>query len=246
VTSREMTRADIVEMHTITLAEVEGWFKCHREPWPNAAICVEIAARLSRMRWGDDPRYGPPQPAAEDDPPPSKWDHPHWSSEQVADAAKLLYASAPAMLKHWENRRASPESNAGYHAIMMFRDAIMLALPYIECPFGKRYPYKKPKNWLVPNWHMPAILIAYWISEARIKAGHPPPRKLSENTPTIKITHKALERMKYVVERTTLAAYLTRREKALKREAQKLDLELRGMGTSLDLITKRMEEAARG
>jgi hypothetical protein len=244
MTRQEMTRAEIVEMHTITAADVEGWFNQHRRPWPSDAVYVEIARHLSRMRWGNDPRYGPNQPVEAD--PSSKWDQPHWSSEQVADAAKLLYASAPAMLKHWENRRASPESNAGYHAIMMFRDAIMLALPYIECPFGKRYPYKKPKNWLVPNWHMPAILIAYWISEARIKAGHPPPRKLSENTPTIKIAHKALGRMKYVVERATLAAYLTRRENALKREAQKLDLELRGMGTNLDLITKRMEEAARG
>jgi hypothetical protein len=49
--------------------------------------------------------------------------------------------------------------------------------------------------------------------------------------------------MKYVVKRPTLAANLSRREKASKREARKLDAKLRGMGTSLDQITKQMAMA---
>jgi hypothetical protein len=220
-----ITPADIVELHTVKPAEVKEWFECHREPWPNDAAYVGIAALLSRMRWGNDPpRYSPDRPERED---------PRWSAEQVADAAKLLHAMAPEMLKYWENVRPSPERNAAYDAMLVFRDAIMGALPYIEC-LGQRYAKTKAKNWGV--WHMQAIIIAYYVRQALIKSGHDAPR-LSQNAPTIKIVHKALARTKFVVKRPALAAYLCRREEVLKKQAEK---QAEAMGMSLDQVTKQM------
>jgi hypothetical protein len=140
------------------------------------------------------------------------------------------------MLKYWEDRRASTENNAAYYAMLVFRDAIMLALPHIEY-LGKSYPKQKTKNWGV--WHLQAISLAYYVRQALIKAGHESPR-LSQNAPTIKIVHKALMRAKFSVERPAVAKYLSRREEALKREAKKQDAELRGMGLSLDQVTRQM------
>jgi hypothetical protein len=221
------TRAEIVGLHAVSPAEVKEWFECHWKPRPNDASYVEIAGRLSRTRWGDDPRYGPDRPPGEG---------PRWTAEQVADAARLLHAVAPEMVEYWEKRRPSPENNAAHHNMLIFRDAITRALPHIE-HLGKLYARPKTKRRRPSNWHAQAIMIAHYVREALIEAGHDA-SKLSQNAPTIKIVHKALKRTKFAVERPAVAAYLSRREKMEEHKAEKLDAELRGMGLSLEYIRK--------
>jgi hypothetical protein len=232
-----MTRADIVEMHTITPAEVKKWFECHRKPRPSDAVYVEIAGKLSKMRWGGDP---PKQPLPDDarewwwrartwlptDPPLQKpdsvgakecwyfeqpkgpggisgikyavqadgswlrqdiiWDPTldleadaveWWDLKDVAAAADKLRGAIPLMLSYWGRVRRKREKcervakmGDRYDAIKALDDALTAAMPCFS-PFGECEPShrKQPKA-----WHMPAILIAHWISEALIKSGRPP------------------------------------------------------------------------
>jgi hypothetical protein len=224
-----LTSADIVKSHIVEPAEVREWFECHGKPWPTEAAYGAIAGLLSRMRWGSDPP----------DFDRVTGEQPRWSAEEIAESARLLHAMTPAMVKYWETRRASAENNEAYFAMLVLRDAMMLALPHIEY-LGKSYAKPKAKNWVV--WHLIAIAIAYYVREALIESGHDAP-KLSKNTPTIKIVHKALLRMNFNVKRPAVAAYLSRREESLKQEAEKLDAKLRSVGMSLDQVTKQLGTA---
>jgi hypothetical protein len=221
-------RADIVRSHIVEPAEVREWFECHRKPWPNEAAYGAIAGLLSRMRWGSDPP----------DSDRVAGEQPRWSAEEIAEAARLLHAMTPAMVKYWETRRASAENNEAFYSMLVLRDAIMLAMPHIEY-LEKSYAKPKAVKRQSSDWHMQAIGLAHYVRQALIKAGHDAPR-LSLNAPTIKIVYKALKRTKFAVKRPALAAYLSRREDAMKREAKKQDAKLRGMGMSLDHVTEQM------
>jgi hypothetical protein len=185
----------------ITTAEVSTWFARGRKP-PKEAQCAEIAARLTKIRWRDDP----PPPVIGDGmrlvraDPDSPWvaepvieTDPWWDPEEAAAAVKTLLDGVPAMLWHWERRS---ETRDGYAAIEALRDELVRALPYIEWPFGKyeRRPYRSRPRLSV--WHMPALVIANIVSEALVQSGARSP-KFSRDSAATWVVRKALVRMGY-------------------------------------------------
>jgi hypothetical protein len=59
-----------------------------------------------------------------------------WDIEAVTEAAKTLLKNAPAMLSHREGQRWAPQTRNGFEAIKALGDALFVAMPYIEWPFG--------------------------------------------------------------------------------------------------------------
>jgi hypothetical protein len=116
-----------------------------------------------------------------------------WDFDGATEAAKLLIESGPKMLKHWEGLRWAPETRPGYEAIGKLGEALAVALPYIEFPFGEYEPAlgrKKPKD-----WHVPVVIIFGIIASALSQSlGNP---RLSRNAIMIRVVRSALHRMGY-------------------------------------------------
>jgi len=191
---------------TITAAEVHEWSAHARKPWPSEA-CTEIATRLTLMRWKGDPPDPPDSPwMPKQEAGPDLW----WDFQGATDAANTLLASAPAMLRHWDQMRWAPETRGGYEAIESLRDALVRALPCIEWPFGE---YKRQGHRNKPRrspWHMPAVVIAGIVSSA-LRADDRRAPSFARDSPATRVLHKALARIGYYVETNTIATYLTRR-----------------------------------
>jgi hypothetical protein len=188
----------------IAPAEVRAWFKSSRTPLLNDTVYDEIAGLLTKMRWPSDPDL-PEIPKQETD--ADKW----WDFRRVPDAAKMLLASMPAMLLHWEKLRWAPETRVGYEVIKELSDALSRALPYIEFPFGeyeRLSPQKRPKKH--KNWHMAAISVAHKVVKAITPYWSKRP-SIHRNSIVIKVVREALGRMGYPkVEASAISAHLTR------------------------------------
>jgi len=161
----------------ITPAEVEGWFKAHRAPWPNAEQCTALAERFNRMRWAGELKHSEPD---EDRRSPVLQD--------VIDAAKLLQVAAPEMLALWENVAQIPAiepdvlniADAPF-AMKALADALDRALPYIEWPLGfyeRRTPKQRPRP---KPWHSAALVVANFVVKALIEVERE--RRMAENPP---------------------------------------------------------------
>ena len=106
---------------TITLADVKVWFENCKKPRPSDAICNEVAARLTKMRWPRDigPPYVPPPPKPANWPKRRKWPPPvrnddaWWDqlddvvrrAQTAAAALKALEGTLPAtleLLERWQ------------------------------------------------------------------------------------------------------------------------------------------------
>jgi hypothetical protein len=201
---KKMDARSAATSRTITGAEVVGWFAPCRPPKPDAALCAEVARRLTQMRWpGDVP--SPPLPELDDD------SNPYWDFQAATDAAKTLRDSVPAMLQHWEGLKWAPKTREGHAAIKALGEALELALPWVEWPFGKyerKSPLKRPRP---KDWHTPALMIAHIIAEALITTGRRKPGLLAANSTTVCAVRKALMRMGYPdIDQRTIAAHFAR------------------------------------
>jgi hypothetical protein len=200
----------VIMKTAITADEVRQWFGSSCGLQLGDAQYDEIAACLTKWRWPSDPPDSPWLPKEEIETNPNPW----WDFQGASDAAKTLLASVPAMLSHWDGLRWAPETNAGYEAIKTLRNALSVAMPYIEWPFGqyeRQTGRKQPKA-----WHIPAILVAQVIVKAMIKAGHDEPG-ITRNSVVVRVVRKALIRMGYpdpeMVTTTAIGAHLTRWDK---------------------------------
>lgn len=112
------------------------------------------------------------------------------------------------MLKHWAQLAWAPETRGGHLAITTLQDALVIALPYIEWPFGR---YERQTGRRKPKiWHLPARLIANVVIKEIIAAGHDEP-SITRNSVVVRIVRKALIRMNYPeVTNSAIGAYLTR------------------------------------
>ena len=144
-----------IDTRFVTPADVRQWFG--RKP-PSEAVCIEIAAGLTKMRWSSDPplpvlgdgmrwtlaalpsgkadwlQLPPGEMTWEQTPDPDP--DPYWDFEAATGAAKTLLASFPRMLRHWD-RLSVPETRAaGYEAITTLDDALKRALPFIGATAG--------------------------------------------------------------------------------------------------------------
>src|SRR5262245_29891011 len=118
--------------HVVPPAEVMGWLQSYGVTWPADAV-IEIAERLSQMRWAGDPEPDPPEVV--DSPAVGDVD---WERFQIAtDAAKKLQTNIPALLQHWESLRWDPQTSGGYDAIKAVEQALLTAQHWIEFPFGE-------------------------------------------------------------------------------------------------------------
>jgi hypothetical protein len=193
----------------ITAGEVSEWFKHCKKPRPTEMTCSDVAARLTMMRWPSDPEDDPhlPRPLAEEKSPADEW----WDFKASTGAADTLLASIPAMLVHWESLRSAPETRAGFEAISALRDALSLAQPFIEWPFGKYERQVGQKSLKI--WHIPAVLIARIVAGALIESGHLTVA-FTHNSTVVRVVHEALIRMQYpdmdMVSRNAIGAHLTR------------------------------------
>jgi hypothetical protein len=115
------------------------------------------------------------------------------------------------MLIFQEGLRWAPETRDGHGAIKRLQEALLVALPYIEWPFGyyKRATGYKPQK----LWHMYAFLVAQLIIHEMVVAGHAQPG-ITRNSVVVRVVHKALIRMSIpyarMVSNTAIGAYLTR------------------------------------
>ena len=143
-------------------AEVRTWFARGGKPPPDDALCVEVADRLTQMKWPSD-----------DDCPKLE------RRRQGVTEAQALAAHVKALL----------DSN-GSAAIEAMRDELVRALPSIEFPFGSPEEAEAtrqqalllwpelaevrpvgPKEMRPAVWHMHAVLIARIISKALKQIG---------------------------------------------------------------------------
>ena len=115
------------------------------------------------------------------------------------------------MVVHWDGLRWAPETRGGYDAIKGLEATLLVALPYIEWPFGegeRLTGQKRPKV-----WHTYAFGIARLIIDEMIKAGHTEPG-ITRNSVVVRVVHKALVRMgipySKTLSDTAIGAYLTR------------------------------------
>jgi hypothetical protein len=175
---------------TITAAEVRDWFGKNPKSRLGNAQHREIAAYLTKLRWPSDaggllgPRPSTVEIGTDD----------YWDFDAATDAAKLLLESLPAMHRHWNGLLWAPETRGGYAAIKTLQDALVIALPYIEWPFGeyeRQTGRKQPKT-----WHLPAVMVANVIVKAMIEAGHDEPG-ITRNSILVRVVRKALIRMRY-------------------------------------------------
>jgi hypothetical protein len=194
---------------TISAAEVKGWFGKSRKLKLSDAQYDEIAARLTKLRWPCDLPDPPNSPGLPKEirTDPNRW----WDFQGSSDAAKVLLDSAPAMLRHWDGLRWATETSGGYEAIKTLGNALAIALPYIEWPFGDyegQTGRKRPKA-----WHIPSVLIAHVILKVMVEAGRNEPG-ITRNSVVVRVVHKALTRMGYpnlrMITTTAIGAHLTR------------------------------------
>lgn len=201
--------AEIDDGRTITAAEVSAWFKRGRGPWPSIHSCAEVAAGLTKMRWGSD------HPLSELGEPFNA--EPWWDPEKAAAAARSLLDDVPAMLWHWRRLRETPYETidgrrpkrlrGGHKAIEQLQDALNAAIDYVEFPFGQyeRQDHRKRKR--PKPWHAPAVLVTSLIVAALKKAGHT--GATDKNSAAVRIVHHALSRMGYgKIKEPTIAAFL--------------------------------------
>lgn len=193
---------------TITAAEIRAWIGKSRKSRLGNAQYREIAAYLTKLRWPCDsnsiPASWPSSVEIESDD--------YWNINAATDAAKSLLESIPAMLTHWNGLLWAPETRGGYAAIKTLQDALVIALPYIEWPFGyykRQTGRKKPKP-----WHIPAVLIAKTVVKAMIEAGHGEPG-ITRNSVVARVVRQALIRKRFLHEITpsAIGAHLTRWDK---------------------------------
>ena len=196
---------------TITAAEVRGWFGSSPKSRLGATQYREIAAYLTKIRWPSDtgPLFQPCPVAVE----PDEADR-YWDFGAAFAAAKLLLESMPAMLRHWNGLLWAPETRGAHPAIKALQDALTVALPYIEWPFGvyeRQTGRKKPKI-----WHLPAVMVANIVIKAMIEAGHDDPG-ITRNSIIVRVVCKALIRMRYphvhMITASAVGAHLTRWDK---------------------------------
>jgi hypothetical protein len=115
------------------------------------------------------------------------------------------------MLRHWDGLQWAPETRGGFPAIKALEDALSIAQPYTEWPFGE---YERAQSQKTPKaWHTPAHSIALIIIQVLGAAGQTNPA-ISRNSIVVKIVRKALIRMQvpnfHMITTTAIAAYLTR------------------------------------
>jgi hypothetical protein len=171
----------------ITADEVREWLKGYGNPRPSEAVCAKVADVLTKMRWASDPNPPPiPEPSPDADP----W----WEFKSVAAAAKILHAAVPRMLRHWDGLRWAPETAAGHSAVKALGDALEVALPYIEFPFGPGEPQSPQQRPRPKKWHTPAIVIANIFVAALQGSGHQSPA-LSHNSTVVGAVSKVLVRI---------------------------------------------------
>lgn len=191
---------------TITGAEVESWFGTSSKSRLDRKQYCGIAAYLTKIRWPSGPdNVLDPQPAKVETEPDKYWDF------AAFDAAKLLHKSLPAILSHWAGLLWAPETHGGYPAIKALQDALVIALPYIEWPFGqyeRQTGHKTPKN-----WHLPAVMIAKVLIKEMIAAGHHDPG-ITRNSVVVRVVNEALIRMGYphveMITASAIGAHLSR------------------------------------
>jgi hypothetical protein len=202
-----VTISDDTASRVITGAEVKGWFGNSCNARLGCAQYGEIAACLTKFRRPSDTPDFPRFPKDAIEARLNRW----WDFKAASDAAKTLLDSVPAMASHWDGLRWAPETCGGYEAIKTLGDALVIALPYIEWPFGhyqRQTGRKRPKA-----WHIPAVLIAHVIVKAMIGAGHNEPG-ITRNSVVVRVVHKALIRMRFpdseMITATAIGAHLTR------------------------------------
>jgi hypothetical protein len=217
---------------TITPAEVLGWFKRGRKPWPSLEHCAEVAARINRMRWPGDP------PKDDDEEVPEHFGD-WWDAISAAARAKALVDDVPAMLCFWHGLQEAPREwlpsdfdgielpkgirkedivkqfvpdlrvREGYDVIDRLRVALKAALPYIEFPFGKYEKRDHRKRKRRKDWHAHAVIIAPVIAKALSRAGHAV-RSTSHNTMLVRVVGEALHRIGYTdITEAAIAKHLT-------------------------------------
>jgi hypothetical protein len=203
----------VIIKRAITATEVREWFGSSCRAQLGDAQYGEIAAYLTKWSWPSDPPNPPSSPCLPKDEietNPNHW----WDFQGASNAAKTLLASVPAMLSHWDGPRWAPETNAGDEAIKTLSDALSVAMPYIEWPFGQ---YERQTGRKQPQaWHIPAVLIAHVIVKAMIKAEHDEPG-ITRNSVVVRVVRKALIRMGFphleMVTASAIGAHPTRWDK---------------------------------
>lgn len=183
----------------ITPAEVRAWFARGRKPWPDDALCAEIADRLTKtIRW----------PSNDASPKLKRRTQRGRMTEAQAWAAqvKALLDDVPTMLERLD------ENSDGYAAIEAMREALLRALPSIEFPFGSPEEAEAtlkqtillwpelaevrpvgPKEMRPAVWHMHAVLIARIISKALKQIGRH--SSLHRNSVLVRVVSDALVRI---------------------------------------------------
>lgn len=166
-----MTTSPTKASRKINATEVKQWFGNSSKAQLRPAQYDEIATRLTKFRWPSDPPAPPDSPwlpkIIETDPDR------YWDFQATTQAAKTLLDSVPAMLSHWAGLRWAPETRGGYDAIKALSDALLVALPHIEWPFGEIERLNGQKR--LKDWHTPAIIIANVVIKAMIEAGNNEP-----------------------------------------------------------------------
>jgi hypothetical protein len=132
------------------------------------------------------------------------------------------------MLWHWERLRQpwASETRGGYVAIEGLRDALQVALPYVEWPFGKheKQDYRKAKRPKI--WHGVVIEVAGVIGKALEQSGRRRARSYTRNSVLVRVVRQALIRMGHGknIEPSAIAAYLENRIGKFSMTAKRLPL----------------------
>ena len=195
---------------TITASEVKQWFGSSGKAQLRSAQYGTIAAGITKLYWPSDPPPLPDSPwlPKVDTEPDDRW----WDFRATTAAAKTLRDSIPKMLAFQHGLHWAPETREGLGAIKRLEDALLVALPYIEWPFGhykRTTGYKSPKQ-----WHTYAFLVARLTIDEMVAAGYAEPG-IARNSVVVRVVRKALVRMAIPYSRTlsdtAIGAYLTRR-----------------------------------
>ena len=171
------------------------------------AQCATIANKLTLMRWPTD-RITTGKPVTAATPANEYWDF-----DRATNAARALLGDVPAMLGHWEGLLWAPNTAGDYPAIEQLQKALLVAMPYIENPFGeykKRTGHKDAKL-----WHSYATVIANFIAKMLVDSGEATPA-LTHNSVMVRIIYQAIRRMRIpgsdMMTRPAIGAYLGRRQ----------------------------------
>lgn len=174
----------------LTTADIVSWFANCRGAKPSEEACAEIARRLD----------GPPSPqwlAYSQDLESQQEGVPvspeYWNFREVSAALKVLIAALPRVREHWERVADCDDALLARSALADLDKDLAASSTFIEYPFGEyaRSHRKKPKE-----WHLAATIILRCVGDAlaMVKKRR---IKFSYNSPAVKITQLALERMGY-------------------------------------------------